>query len=192
MSSVPMARSTEARWRSLPTRLSTMPAMRTRGSKLAKPSTDAAADCACPATSRTSSTGRRRWTASSAAAPSPIAPLAGAIEQAHGGFDDQEIGAGRRLIGDAVEQRWPHGPTIEIEAGRSGSCGMEGGVDIVGAAFRGTHGEPAAAEGGDQRERDGGLAGAGARGRDEKRFGLRAHVTSPSQGPWPRGPEASP
>ena len=60
MPSVAMARSIMARWRSLPTRFSTTPAMRTRGSKLAKPCTTAAADCAWPATSSTSRTGRSK------------------------------------------------------------------------------------------------------------------------------------
>ena len=122
----------------------------------------------------------------------PLADRAGAraVEQPHGGFDDQEIGAGRRLIGDAVEERRPHGPAIEIEAGRAGSLGMEGGVDIVGPAFRGAHRQATAAKGGDERKRDRGLARAGARGGDEERFCLRPHVTPPSQAPWPRGREA--
>ena len=115
---------------------------------------------------------------------------ASAVEQPHGGFDDQEIGAGRRLIGDAVEERRPHGPAIEIETGRAGSLGMEGRVDIVGAAFRRADRQAAAAKGGDERKRDGGLARAGARGGDEERFCLGPHVTPPSLAPWPRGREA--
>ena len=39
-----------------------------------------------------------------------------AVEQPHRRLDDQEIGSGRRLISDAVEQRRTHGPAVEIEA----------------------------------------------------------------------------
>ena len=105
----------------------------------AKPCTTAAADCAWPATSSTSRTGSRKRMASSAAAPSPIAAPASAVEQPHGGFDDQEIGARRRLMDEALEQRRVHGPAVEIEAWRARGGLMEGRVDIVGAAFGGAH-----------------------------------------------------
>ena len=83
-----------------------------------------------------------------------------AVEQAHRRLDDEEIGSGRCLVGDAVEERRAHGPAVEIEARRARSFGMEGGVDIVGTAFGGTDAQPAAAERGKQSERDRGFAGA--------------------------------
>ena len=83
-----------------------------------------------------------------------------AVEQAHRRLDDQEIGPGSRLMGDAVEQRRAHGPAVEIEARRIRCSGVEGRVDIVGAAFGGADVQPPAAKGGKQSERDGGLAGA--------------------------------
>ena len=98
-----------------------------------------------------------------------------AVEQAHRRLDDQEIGSVRRLIGDAVEQRRAHGPAVEIEARRARGRFVEGRVDIVGAAFGGADAQPPAAEGGEQSERDRGLAGARARRRDEKRFRLAPH-----------------
>ena len=52
---------------------------------------------------------------------------------------------------------------------------MEGGVDIVGPAFGGADAQPAAAERGEQSERDRGLAGTRARGGDEERFRLSPH-----------------
>ena len=64
-----IASATSRRWRSLPTRLSTTPAIRTSGSCEQKPRTTAAADCACADTSSTSSTGNPNRAARSAAAP---------------------------------------------------------------------------------------------------------------------------
>ena len=81
-----------------------------------------------------------------------------AIEQAHGRFDYQEISAGRCLMGDAVEERRPHGPAVEIEAGRAGRGGVEGRVYIVWAAFGRADAQATAAKGGEKRKGHGGLA----------------------------------
>src|SRR5262245_58349250 len=96
-----------------------------------------------------------------------------AVEQAHGGFEDEEISSGRGFIGDVVKELSAHGPAIEIEARCAGGSGVEGRVDIVGAAFGGADAQATAAEGGKQSERDGGLACAGARRSNQQSFGLR-------------------
>ena len=80
----------------LPTRLSTTPATRTAGSKVAKPWTRAATDWLMADASTTSSDrrveqqrhvrGRRRGA------------VGRAVEQPHHPFDDQEVGAVRRLV----------------------------------------------------------------------------------------------
>ena len=67
--SAAIASLTSRRCRSLPTRLSTTPAIRTAGSWIVRPRTSAAAVCDWPETSRTSSTGNRKRAARSAAAP---------------------------------------------------------------------------------------------------------------------------
>ena len=66
---------TSARCRSLATRLRITPAIRTAGSCAAKPRTTAAADCDCPDTSSTSTTGKPKRAAISAVVPRcPVVP----------------------------------------------------------------------------------------------------------------------
>ena len=136
--SAAIASATTARCRSLPTRLRITPAMRTAGSCAAKPRTTAAADCDCPDTSSTSSTGRPKCAARSAVAPRrPAAP--GAVEQAHDAFDDENVRAGCGLRGQRVEQRARHRPAVEIDARRAGRRGMERRIDIVRPGLGGAH-----------------------------------------------------
>ena len=85
-----------------------------------------------------------------------------AVEQAHDAFDHQQVGAARGLGGERVEQRRRHGPAVEIEARRAGGGGVEGRVDIVRSGFCRPHRQAAPRQRGQQRKRDGGLAGAGA------------------------------
>jgi len=191
ISSVAMARSTAAAVAVAADTVEDDTGDATRGSKLAKPSTVAAADCACPATSSTSRTGRRRWTASSAAAPSPMAPVPAPSNRPLPTRRSGEIGAGRCLIGDAVKQRRAIGPAVEIEARRIRGSFMEGGVDIVGAAFSGTDAQPAAAKGGKQSERDRGLAGARTRRATRSAF-VFPRITPPSQARAQQDREALP
>ena len=63
-----------ASWRGLATRLSTTPASATSLRSVAKPSAVAAADCACPDMSSTSTTGQPARAAISALAPVPVSP----------------------------------------------------------------------------------------------------------------------
>ena len=87
-----------------------------------------------------------------------------AVEQAHGALGDQEALA---RGGQVVQQGGRHGPAVQVGARLAGGGGVEGRVDVVGAGLRGADRDAAAAQGGDQAERDGGLAAAGARGGDE-------------------------
>lgn len=94
-----------------------------------------------------------------------------AVEQAHGGFDDEEGAVGGGLGCDAFEEDGGHGPAVEVDACSTGGCGVEGGVDVVGAGFAGADGDAAAAEGCEQGQGDGGFAAAGAGGADDEALG---------------------
>ena len=43
-----------------------------------------------------------------------------AVEQPHGGFDEEKVGVAGRLMQRGGKQRGRHGPAVEIEAGRAG------------------------------------------------------------------------
>jgi hypothetical protein len=94
-----------------------------------------------------------------------------AVEQAHGGFDDEDVRRGTGVPEYAVQQGGRHGPAVEIDAGGGGGGGVEGGVDIVRAALAGAHRKAAAAQGGEHGEGDGGFAAAGAGRADDQAAG---------------------
>ena len=183
MSRAAIASATSRTCRSLPTRFSTTPPIRTSGSWEAKPRTTAAADCDCPATSMTSSTGRPSRAARSADAPVLSGGGGDAVEQAHGALDDEEVGM-RGVPGhQRIDQRRRHGPAVEIEARPPGRRGMKARVDIVGADLGRLHHDAAPAERRQQRQRQRGLAGARARrGDDEARARSWAAFPAVTQG----------
>ena len=159
--------STRRRCRSLATLFSTTPATRMRGSKRAQPSATAAADWACPDASSTRSTGQPKRAAMSALAPVRPAPPH-AVEQTHRTLGDDQIGVARRRLGQRRQKVVRHGEGVEVEARRAGRGGMEGRVDVVGAAFDAADAHPPADERALEPERDGRLARARARGGDER------------------------
>jgi len=91
-----------------------------------------------------------------------------AVEQAHGGFDDEQLGVPGRVGGDVAEERRRHGPAIEVDAGMAGGGGVERGVDVVRPGFPRAHPHAAPPQRGQQRQRDGGLTRAGAGGGDDE------------------------
>jgi hypothetical protein len=139
----------------------------------------AAADCDCPETSMTSKTGRtetggevggRAVRRGAASIPSNRPMTA---------FDHEHIGARSRLSTKRVEQRGPHGPTVEIDALSAGRGLVEGRVDIVGAGLGRLHGKPAPFQRREQAKRHRGLACAGARRGDDETAGRHpAHHSS--------------
>src|SRR5262249_24444806 len=109
-----------------------------------------------------------------------------AVEQAHGGFDDQEIGVFGGFMSDGVEERRTHCPAVEIETRRLGGGGMERRIDIIRAAFGSAHAQSTPPEGRKQRERHRGFAGTRARRGDDNRLRfLPHHAASETPGAGP-------
>ncbi len=92
----------------------------------------------------------------------------GAVEQAHDALDHQRVGAGGGVHGEAVEERRRHRPAVEIDARRAGHRGMKRRIDVIRPGLGRAHGDAAALERGEQRQRHRGLAGAGLRRGDDK------------------------
>ena len=143
-----------ARWRSLPSLLSTTPPTRTAGSNAAKPAATAAADCDWPETSSTSSTGRRERAARSEAAPGAARRARHAVEQAHRAFDHQQIGVAAACPRSARRSGRRHRPAVEIEALGAGRGGMERRIDVVGTGLRRPHRDALPPQRAEQAERD--------------------------------------
>ena len=83
-----------------------------------------------------------------------------AVEQAHGPLDDEKIGMRGVLCDQRIDQRWRHGPAVEIEAWPRGCRRVEARVDIVGPDLGRLHDDPAPPERRKQRQRHRGFAGA--------------------------------
>ena len=100
------ARRTRSSCRGLATRLSTTPARRTPARKSRSPAAIAAAVCACPDGSITSTTGQSSIAAISAVAPVPETPRVGdAVEQSHRAFGEHDIGAACRARDESCDRR---------------------------------------------------------------------------------------
>ncbi len=117
-------------------------------------------------TSITSTTGHPVAAAISAVEPLPQAPGQGdAVEQAHHALGQREI----RVIGglqQRVETVARHcAQESRLNDGRPAAIAMERRIDIVGSAFVGLHDPAAAAQRGEQRQRQRGLAAAARRAR---------------------------
>ena len=141
MPSAAIASATNARCRSLPTRLRMTPAMRTAGSCVAKPRTTAAADCACRATSSTSTTGRPKCAARSAPSrrAARLAPATPSNRPMTPSITNEIRAVGSPRAGERVEKSSRHRPAIEIDARRAGDRGMESRIDVIRPGFRRAH-----------------------------------------------------
>ena len=111
------------------------------------------------------------------AVPSRLAP--DAIEQAHRRLDQEDIGPHGGIGGDRREQVRRHGPAVQIDAGRPRGGRMKRRIYIVGSGLAGPHNHAATAQRGNQRERHGGFAAAGAGGGDDQAVG---HAPEPVTG----------
>ena len=80
----------------------------------------------------------------------------------------------RGLPGERVEQFSRHRPAVEIDARRAGDGRMESRIDVIRPGFGGAHNEPAPPQRRQQRQRHGGLAGAGMRRGDDE--AARGHL----------------
>ena len=69
-----------------------------------------------------------------------------AVEQAHRTLDQHEVGIGRQIGEDRVEERRTHRPGVEVDAVGAGRRGMEGRVDVVRPGLGRADPDPAAAE----------------------------------------------
>ena len=110
-----------------------------------------------------------------------------AVMQPHRAFGDHERRVPRGEAGAGVEQGIGHGEAVEVQAGRARRRLMEGGVDIVRPAFGAAQSDAPAPERPHQREGHRGLAGAGARRRDEEAGGGHHRDVSPGAPTAPRG-----
>jgi len=160
MPTAAMASATSARWRSLATRLRMTPADahgRIVDGETTQP--PAAADCACRATSSTSTTGRPKCAARSAVAPRRPGLGGGSVEQAHDAFDDEQVCTVDRSGGHGVEQCRRHGPGIQIDARSARGSGVKRRIDVIGPGLGGADHDAAPDERGQYGKRHGGLAG---------------------------------
>ena len=141
-----------------------------RGSWPAKPRTSAAADCDCPDTSSTSSTGRPITRGKIGRGPGAARLQADAVEQAHDAFDDEDVASGRRRAHQPVEQRGRHGPAVEIDAcpPRRRPHGTPGRYSRA-RPWPPARASPRRRKAASSAERHRGLAGAGARRGDDQR-----------------------
>jgi hypothetical protein len=80
------------------------------------------------------------------------------VEQAHGAFEEDEIGIFSCVAGQRVEQSRRHRPAVEIDAGKACRGGVEAWVDIVGAGFGAAHLQAAPGERAQYTDGDAGLA----------------------------------
>ncbi len=107
----------------------------------------------------------------------PPVGAGGPVEQAHDALDHQDVRALGCLRGKRIEQGRRHGPAIEVDARRADRRGVERGVDVIGAGFGRSHGDPATPERRQDRKRHRCLAGAGLRRGDDE--SARGHAAPP-------------
>ena len=84
--------------------------------------------------------------------------IGSAVEETHHPLDDKHPPASAMKRGIGGNEFGAHGPGIEVEAGRSDRCGVEGGIDIVRSGLAGCDRNPLVLQRPQQTERERGLA----------------------------------